>query len=397
MYKKDFPIFTNTKFNGFDLVYLDSAATSQKPQIVISKLKEFYEKYNANIYRGIYKLSEESTELYEKTRSRVADFLNVSSSEIVFTKGTTDGINFIVYAYAKNKLKKGDLVLLTEMEHHSNIVPWQILSKNIGFNIEYVPVSKEGKLKDLDKFLEFKPKILSITHVSNVLGSVNDISYISNMAHKIGCTVIVDGAQAVSHMKVDLKLLDCDFYVFSAHKMFGPTGVGILYGKNEILSELEPIFGGGEMISSVTKDGVVFKSSPFKFEAGTQNFADVSVFSNSIDYIENIGINNISSYIKDLHSYAVKKLKGIKGLRIYGEGNLSGIVSFDINGIHPHDIATLLNENNIAVRAGHHCAQILMSSLGVSSLTRCSLQIYNDKSDIDKLVSSLDKIVSYFK
>ncbi len=397
MYKKDFPIFTNTKFNGFDLVYLDSAATSQKPQIVISKLKEFYEKYNANIYRGIYKLSEESTELYEKTRSRVADFLNVSSSEIVFTKGTTDGINFIVYAYAKNKLKKGDLVLLTEMEHHSNIVPWQILSKNIGFNIEYVPISKDGKLKDLDKFLEFKPKILSITHVSNVLGSVNDISYISNMAHKIGCTVIVDGAQAVSHMKVDLKLLDCDFYVFSAHKMFGPTGVGILYGKNEILSELEPIFGGGEMISSVTKDDVVFKDSPFKFEAGTQNFADVSVFSNSIDYIENIGINNISSYIKDLHSYAVKKLKGIKGLRIYGEGNLSGIVSFDINGIHPHDIATLLNENNIAVRAGHHCAQILMSSLGVSSLTRCSLQIYNDKSDIDKLVSSLDKIVSYFK
>ena len=397
MYKKDFPIFTNTKFNGFDLVYLDSAATSQKPQIVINKLKEFYEKYNANIYRGIYKLSEESTELYEKTRSRVADFLNVSSSEIVFTKGTTDGLNFIVYAYAKNKLKKGDLVLLTEMEHHSNIVPWQILSKNIGFNIEYVPISKDGKLKDLDKFLEFKPKILSITHVSNVLGSVNDISYISNMAHKIGCTVIVDGAQAVSHMKVDLKLLDCDFYVFSAHKMFGPTGVGILYGKNEILSELEPIFGGGEMISSVTKDDVVFKASPFKFEAGTQNFADVSVFSNSIDYIENIGINNISSYIKDLHSYAVKKLKGIKGLRIYGEGNLSGIVSFDINGIHPHDIATLLNENNIAVRAGHHCAQILMSSLGVSSLTRCSLQIYNDKSDIDKLVSSLDKIVSYFK
>ena len=396
MYKKDFPIFTNTKLNGSDLVYLDSAATTQKPQIVINKLKEFYENYNANIYRGIYNLSEEATALYENTRSRVADFLNVSSSEIVFTKGTTDGINFIVYTYAKNKLKKGDLVLLTEMEHHSNIVPWQILSKNIGFNIEYVPVSKEGKLKDLDKFLEFKPKILSITHVSNVLGCVNDISYISRLAHKIGCTVIVDGAQAVSHMKIDIKSLGCDFYVFSAHKMFGPTGVGILYGKNEILSEIDPIFGGGEMISSVTKEFPVFKSSPFKFEPGTQNFADVSVFSSSIDYIDSIGINNISDYIKDLSSYAVKKLKGIKGLHVYGEGNLSGIISFDINGLHSHDIATLLNENNIAVRAGHHCAQILMSSLGVSSLTRCSLQIYNDRSDIDKLVYSLDKIVNYF-
>jgi cysteine desulfurase/selenocysteine lyase len=396
-YKKDFPIFQNTKFYSKDLVYLDNSATTQKPQVVINEFSQFYENSNANIYRGVYRLSEEATSLYEKSRKDVADFIGAKENEIVFTKNTTESINLIVLSFARSILKKGDLVLLSIVEHHSNIVPWLILQKEIGFKIKYIDIDDTSfEFSNIDLLLSENPKIVSITHVSNVTGIENNIKEIANKAHRNGAIIIVDGAQSIPHKKIDVVDLDCDFFVFSAHKMLGPTGVGVLFGKQKFLDEMQPIFGGGEMILSVEQNNCSFKSTPYKFEAGTINFADTIVFSKSLEYISNIGISKIEKYIKDLSLYTYKRLQEVDGIKIYGLENTSGIYSFSIKKIHPHDIASFLDEDNIAIRAGHHCAQVLMERFEVYALCRVSIYIYNDKSDIDKLVDSLSKISRLF-
>ena len=396
-YKKDFPIFKNTKFYTKDLVYLDNAATTQKPQIVIDEFAKFYENSNANIYRGLYRLSEEATSLYEKVRKDTADFINAGESQIIFTKNTTESINLVVLSFAKSILKKGDLVLLSVVEHHSNIVPWLILQKEVGFEIKYIDIDDSNfEFSDIDAMLSLNPKIVSITHVSNVTGVENNVKEITAKAHNNGAIVIIDAAQSIPHQKIDVVDLDCDFLAFSAHKMLGPIGVGVLFGKQELLDRMQPIFGGGEMILSVEKDSCTFKSSPYKFEAGTVNFADAIVFSKTLEYINSIGIDKIERYIKDLSSYTYKRLCQIDGIRIYGSENSAGIYSFSIKKIHPHDIASFLDEDNIAIRAGYHCAQVLMERLHVYALSRVSLYIYNDKSDIDKLTDSLSRISELF-
>ncbi len=397
MNKKDFPIFKNTKFYGKNLVYLDNAATTQKPQIVIDEFSRFYENFNANVYRGIYRLSEEATSMYEGVREKSAKFINAKSNEIVFTRNTTESLNLVVYTFAKSILKKTDTVLLSLMEHHSNIVPWQILQKEIGFSIKYIDINKENfSLENVDSLLEIKPKIISLTYISNVLGTRNDIKDIVKKARKINAFVIVDAAQAAPHIQIDVKSLDCDFLTFSAHKMLGPTGVGILYGKEELLDKMPPLLGGGEMIISVDKNKSVYKNAPFKFEAGTVNFADTIVFGKSIDYINKVGMNKISLYIKELSFYLYENLVKINGIKIYGAKNDFGIYSFSIKNIHPHDIATFLDEENIAIRAGHHCAQPLMKELSVYALSRISLYFYNTQEDIDKVSLSLSKISDLF-
>ncbi len=402
MDKKNFPIFKNAKFNGSeslnkDFIYLDSSATTQKPQVVIDEIKKVYENYNANVFRGLYRISEESTEMYEKTRGAVAKFINANTSEIIFTKNTTESLNIVVYSFAKSLLKKGDIVLLSEMEHHSNIVPWQILQKEIGFSILYLEVDKTGNFTNLDLMMEKKPKIVSITHISNVLGVINDVQKITKIAKSQGSYVIIDGAQAAGHISVDVKKIGCDFYAFSAHKMMGPTGVGILYGRKKLLDKMEPLYGGGEMILSVSKDSCTFKDAPYKFEAGTPNFVDVIAFRKSIEYINDLGVENTHKYIKDLSLYTHYQLSKLEEVEIYGDSHDTGIISFNIPGIHPHDIATFLDEDNIAIRAGHHCAQVLMRKFNVPALSRVSLYIYNDKSDINAFVKSLSRIIDYYK
>ena len=396
-YKKDFPIFKNTKFYNKDLVYLDNGATTQKPQIVIDEFAQFYENSNSNIYRGVYRLSEEATSLYEKARKDTAEFINAKENEIIFTKNTTESINLVVLSFARSILKKGDIVLLSVVEHHSNIVPWLILQKEIGFEIKYIDIDDSNfELSNIDSMLSLKPKIVSITHVSNVTGVENNIKEITKKAHDNGAIVIIDGAQSIPHKKIDVLDLDCDFFAFSAHKMLGPVGIGILFGKQKILESMQPIFGGGEMILSVEKDNCTFKSSPYKFEAGTINFADAIVFSKAIEYINSIGIDKVEEYICDLSAYTYKRLQEVDGIKIYGTKNSAGIYSFSIKNIHPHDIASFLDEDNIAIRAGHHCAQVLMKRLDVYALSRVSIYIYNDKPDIDKLVDSLSKISKLF-
>ncbi len=407
MDKKNFPIFKNAKFQGSishgsgsqekDFIYLDSSATTQKPQVVIDEIKKVYENYNANVFRGLYRISEEATSMYEETRKAVADFINAETSEIIFTKNTTESLNTVVYSFAKSILKKGDNVLLSEMEHHSNIVPWQILQKEIGFNILYLEVDKSGQFTNLDLITQKEPKIVSVVHISNVLGVINDVKKITKMAKDVGSYVIIDGAQAVGHIGVDVKTIDCDFYAFSAHKMMGPTGVGVLYGRKELLDKMEPLYGGGEMILSVSKDSCTFKDAPYKFEAGTPNFVDIIAFRKSIEYINDLGISNIHKYIKDLSTYTHYQLSTLKEVEIYGDSRDTGIISFNISGVHPHDVATFLDEDNIAIRAGHHCAQVLMKKFNVQALSRVSLYIYNDKSDINALVKSLSKIIDYYK
>jgi cysteine desulfurase/selenocysteine lyase len=396
MNKKDFPIFKNTKFYNKDLVYLDNASTTQKPQIVIDEYKRFYENYNANIYRGIYRLSEEATALYEESRKRVAKFINADFEEIIFTRNTTESINLLIYTFAKKNLKKEDTILLSVMEHHSNIIPWLILQKEIGFSIEYLDIDENFNLKNLEIIEKIKPKIISLCYISNVLGVKNDIEKVIKLGRKNNSYIIIDAAQAVSHISVDVKKLDCDFLVFSAHKMLGPTGVGILFGKKDILDKMPPFLGGGEMILSVSKDEFISKDVPYKFEAGTQNFSDVVVFKKSIDYLESLGMKKIEKYIKDLSFYTYDKLSEVPGIKIYGNRNEFGIYSFSLKKIHSHDISSFLDEDNIAIRAGHHCAEVLMKNLKVNSLSRVSIYIYNDESDIDKLSESLKNISKLF-
>jgi len=400
--REDFPILKE-KVNGKPLVYLDNSATTQKPTTVIEAICQYYRQYNANIHRGVHYLGIKATEAYEKTRKDVAEFIKAPSTNcIIFTKGTTESINLIAYSWGRKFLKKGDEILLTLMEHHSNIVPWQILSKEKDIKIKFAPLNNDGTLnlnafKDL---LSEKTKLVSITYVSNVLGVINPIKDITELAHKVGALVLLDGAQGVPSIPINVQELDVDFLAFSAHKMLGPTGVGILYGKEELLDIMDPFLGGGEMIKKVTEEYSIWADIPYKFEGGTQNIAGVIGFGKAIEYLNSLGLESIYKHEKSLVSYALKRLLSVEGITIYGpttDNHRLNIISFNYKNIHPHDVATILDQEGIAVRAGHHCAQPLHLSLGISASCRASFYLYNTQEEVDKFIEALKRVDRTFK
>lgn len=399
--REDFPIL-NEKVYGKPLVYLDNAATTQKPKVVIEAVENFYSSENANIHRGIFCLSEQATRLYESARHKIQKFINASSEkEIIFTRGATEAINLVAHSFGRTFLKKGDEVLITHMEHHSNIVPWQILAEEIGIQLRVAPINDAGELlmEEFSKLLTKKVKLVSVVHVSNALGTINPVKEIIRLSHEKGIPVLVDGAQAVSHMPVDVQSLDCDFYALSGHKLFGPTGIGILYGKMEWLEKMPPYQGGGDMIRSVSfEKGTTFNRVPYKFEAGTPHIAGVIGLGVAVNYLSEIGFEKIVPYEHELLEYGTKKLNEIPGLRIIGTARQkSAILSFVIGEAHAHDIGTILDRSGIAIRAGHHCAMPVMERLGVAATTRASLSFYNTRAEIDRLVDALREVVEVFK
>lgn len=400
--RNDFPIFKK-KINGKDLVYLDNASTTQKPYLVINSITDFYSNYNSNIHRAVYQLAEEATELYEQSRKKIANFINVRPEEIIFTRNTTESINLIAHSWARSNLKKDDVIAITEIEHHSNIVPWQILCQEIGTRLEYVGIDENGFL-DVEYLIELissrKVKLVSISHMSNVLGTIVPIERIVKTAHQYDIPVIVDGAQSVPHMPVDVKKLDCDFLVFSAHKMLGPTGVGVLYAKKELLEKMKPFMAGGDMIKEVFKFHTNYNEVPYKFEAGTPNIADVVGFGAAVEYLEKIGMENIRKHEIYLTEYALESMQSLKYITIYGPMDSKfrgGVISFNFADIHPHDLATIMNDHGIAIRSGHHCAQVLMQRLDVPATSRASFYIYNTKEEIDKFVNAIKEAGRIFK
>lgn len=400
--RNDFPIFRK-KINGKELVYLDNASTTQKPNSVIESITDFYTNYNSNIHRAVYQLAEEATALYEQSREKIANFINVRPEEIIFTRNTTESINLIAHSWARTNLKKHDGIAITELEHHSNIVPWQILSQEIGTRLEYVGIDDNGFL-DLEYLIELisskKVKLVSLSHMSNVLGTIVPIERIIKIAHENNIPVLVDGAQSVPHMPVDVKKMDCDFLVFSAHKMLGPTGVGVLYAKKEFLEKMRPFMGGGDMIKEVFKFHTNYNEVPYKFEAGTPNIADVVGFGAAIDYLEKIGMENVRKHEIELTEYALKSILSMKYVTVYGPKDPNyrgGVISFNIADIHPHDLATIMNDHGIAIRSGHHCAQVLMQRLDVPATSRASFYIYNTKEEIDKFVNAIKEAGRIFK
>ena len=400
--RNDFPIFRK-KINGKELVYLDNASTTQKPNSVIDSITDFYTNYNSNIHRAVYQLAEEATELYEHSREKIANFINVRPEEIIFTRNTTESINLIAHSWARTNLKKDDGIAISELEHHSNIVPWQILSQEIGTRLEYVGVDDNGFL-DLEHLIDLvsskKVKLVSLSHMSNVLGTIVPIEKIIKIAHENDIPVLVDGAQSVPHMPVDVKKMDCDFLVFSAHKMLGPTGVGVLYAKKEFLEKMRPFMGGGDMIKEVFKFHTNYNEVPYKFEAGTPNIADVVGFGAAIDYLRKIGMENVRKHEIDLTEYALESILSIKYVTVYGPRDpiyRGGVISFNIADIHPHDLATIMNDHGIAIRSGHHCAQVLMQRLDVPATSRASFYIYNTKEEIDKFVNAIKEAGRIFK
>lgn len=400
--RNDFPIFKK-KINGKELVYLDNASTTQKPYSVINSITDFYSNYNSNIHRAVYQLAEEATTLYEQSREKIANFINVRPEEIVFTRNTTESINLIAHSWARTNLKEDDGVAITELEHHSNIVPWQILSQEIGTRLEYIGIDENGFL-DLEYLIELisskKVRLVSLSHMSNVLGTIVPIERIIKIAHENDIPVLVDGAQSVPHMPVDVKNMDCDFLVFSAHKMLGPTGVGVLYAKKGVLEKMRPFMGGGDMIKEVFKFHTNYNEVPYKFEAGTPNIADVVGFGAAIDYLEKIGMENIRKHEIDLTEYALESMLSINHLTVYGPRDPNyrgGVISFNIADIHPHDLATIMNDHGIAIRSGHHCAQVLMQRLDVPATSRASFYIYNTKEEIDKFVNAIKEAGRIFK
>ncbi len=391
--KKDFPIFTDS-----NLVYLDNAATSQKPQAVLDAVDSLYKEANANVHRALYSLGSEATERFENSRKKVAHFINTNSKEIIFTSGTTESINLLARSLG-NTLKCGDEMLISEMGHHANIVPWQLAAQRTGATLRYLSIKETGELdlSEPEKYFTKKTKIVSLTHMSNVLGTINPIKGLAKLAHNVGAIFIVDGAQGASHLPVNMKELDCDFYAFSGHKMLGPTGIGVLWGKTKLLEEMEPFMGGGEMINTVSMESSTWNDIPYKFEAGTPNFAQAVGLGAAIDYLENIGMEAIELHEKTLLNYALNKMNHMDGIRIHGSAkDRGGVISFNVDGIHPHDLAQFLNEDNIAIRVGHHCAQPLLKTLGESASARLSFYIYNDENDVDKFCDSLRTIMGYF-
>ncbi len=397
--RKDFPIL-DVKVHGKPLVYLDNAATSQKPKSVIDAVKYYYETYNANIHRSIHKLGEEATAAYEEAHKKVADFINADFEEIIFTKNTTESINLLAYSLTQN-LKPGDEIAISQMEHHSNLVPWQQLAIKNNLKLRFIKISRGGLLdeKSIDENIAKKTKIVSLTHVSNVLGTVNDVKEIGKIAHENNALFIVDGAQSVPHMPIDVKKLDCDFMAFSGHKMLGPTGIGVLYGKKELLENMQPFLYGGGMIKEVKFENTRFNDLPWKFEAGTMNIAEAIGLGAAIEYLSKIGMGNIEKYEEGLVKHAYKKLNEIKEIEIYGPSaeKRSGLVSFNVKNVHAHDTAQILDGEGIAIRAGHHCTMPLHSLLGISSSTRASFYLYNTKEEVDKLVDGIKRVVKVFK
>ncbi|PGB04821.1 cysteine desulfurase SufS [Bacillus toyonensis] len=396
--RKQFPIL-DQKVNGKQLVYFDSAATSQKPMQVIETLERYYKEYNSNVHRGVHTLGTKATDAYEGAREKVRKFINAKSmEEIIFTRGTTTALNTVAASYGLENVKEGDEIVISYMEHHSNIIPWQQVAKKTGATLKYLPLQPDGtiSLEDVRQTVTPNTKIVSIMHVSNVLGTINPVKEIGAIAHENGAIMIVDGAQSAPHMKVDVQDLNCDFYALSAHKMCGPTGVGVLYGKKELLNNMEPIEFGGEMIDFVDLQESTWKELPWKFEAGTPIIGNAIGLGAAIDFLEEIGLHNIEKHEHELAQYALERLSEVDGVTIYGPKHRAGLVTFNIEDVHPHDVATVLDVEGIAVRAGHHCAQPLMKWLKASSTARASFYLYNTKEEIDTFVESLIKTKEYF-
>ncbi len=399
--KQDFPILNREVRNGTRLIYLDSTATAQKPKAVIDAMQNYYERHNANIHRGIHQLAEEATFMYEDAREKIARFINArSSKEIIYTRNTTESINLVSQTWGRKFLSKGDVILLTEMEHHSNLVPWQMLAEEKNLVLEFIPVLETGELDlvEFERLLDKQPKLVGFTHMSNVLGTINPAKEIISKAHAVGALALVDGAQSVPHFAVDVRELDADFYAFSAHKMLGPTGIGVLYGKEKLLAEMPPFLGGGDMIKKVMLRSFKANDLPHKFEAGTPAIAEAVGLGAAIDYLSKIGMDAIAAHEKEITKYAVKKLQEIENLKIFGSNfqNRGGVVSFELGHIHPHDVAQVLDYYGIAVRAGHHCAMPLHEKFGIPATSRASFYLYNDTEDIDLLVIGLQHVNEMF-
>lgn len=402
--RKEFPILTR-KIHGKPLVYLDNAATTQKPKAMIDALTEFYTQHNANIHRGLHTLSVESTELYEEAHVKAAKFIGASSmQEIVFTRNTTESLNLVAFAWGRKNLHRGDVVVITEEEHHSNIVPWQILAKEIGIRVEWVPVKDDGMI-DMEAYKNIiqknrrRVKIVSVVHISNVLGTVNPVAEIGQIAHEAGAIFIVDAAQSASRLRLDVKALGVDFLAFSAHKMYGPTGIGVLYGRREILEKMDPWMGGGDMIKKVQKEGFIPNELPWRFEAGTPNIADGAVFPKAIEFIEKIGFDFITRHEIELIDHTIQEMRKLEWLKIFGSvepGLRLGVVTFYVDGIHPHDLASLLDEDGIAIRAGYHCAMPLHLRFGVPATARMSFAVYNTIEEIDFVIDRLKNAREHF-
>jgi cysteine desulfurase/selenocysteine lyase len=399
--RKDFPILDREVRPGVKLVYLDSTATAQKPLVVINAMDEFYRRSNANIHRGVHTLAEESTALYEQAREKIAKFINAPSPrQVIYTRNATESLNLVAYSWARANLKAGDLVILTEMEHHSNLVPWHILAAERGVRLEFIPVTVDGLL-DLDeykKLLEQAPKLVSFTHMSNVLGTINPAAEIIRLAHAAGAVTVVDGAQSVPHFTVDVQALDVDFMAFSAHKMVGPTGIGALYGKTALLEAMPPFLGGGDMIKEVKLRSFRPNDLPYKFEAGTPAIAEAVGFGAACDYLSGLGMDQIAAHEHAITEYALERLEEVPGLKLFGPSadKKGGVAAFTMQGVHPHDVAQIVDGLGVAVRAGHHCAQPLHEKFGIQATSRASFYLYTDTSDIDTLIEGLYKVKEYF-
>ncbi len=399
--RQDFPILEREVRPGVKLVYLDSTATSQKPLSVIEAMNDFYRRSNANIHRGVHMLAEESTALYEQAREKIAKFINAPSArQVIYTRNTTESINLVAYTWARANLKSGDLVILTEMEHHSNLVPWHMLAAERGIQLEFIPVTDDGLL-DLETYkslLARTPKLVAFTHMSNVLGTITPAAEIIRLAHEAGAITLVDGAQSVPHLSVDMQALDADFYAFSAHKMCGPTGIGALYGRESLLEAMPPFLGGGDMIKEVKLRSFRPNSIPAKFEAGTPAIAESVGFGAAVDYLNSIGMENIAAHEHEMIEYTLERLEEIPGLKVFGPSadKKGGVASFTFEGVHPHDVAQILDQDGVAIRAGHHCAQPLHEKFGIPATSRASFYLYSTKDEVDKLVEGIYKVKKVF-
>jgi cysteine desulfurase/selenocysteine lyase len=399
--REDFPILKR-QVHGKPLVYLDNAATSQKPRQVIQALVDYYENYNANIHRAVHLLGEEATAAYETAREKVRAFINAPDTEsVVFTRNTTEAINLVAHSWGRANIREGDEILLTQMEHHSNLIPWQQLAKEKGATVRYVPVTEQGtlELNGLENLFDARTKMMALPHVSNSLGTINPVQKIAAEARRHGVMTLIDGAQGAPHLPVDVQAIGADFYAFSSHKMLGPTGVGVLYGRRELLEEMEPFLGGGEMIRKVTYEGATWNDLPWKFEAGTPNIADVIAFGAAIDYLSGLGMENVREHEVEVTGYALDRLRNIDDLILYGPPDPTqrgGVVSFNFPDLHPHDIGTVLDQYGVAIRSGHHCTQPLWRTYGVSGSGRASFYVYNTPEEVDVLVDAIEKARDYF-
>jgi cysteine desulfurase / selenocysteine lyase len=399
--RKDFPILDRETREGVRVIYLDSTATSQKPVQVIEAMNDYYRRSNANIHRGVHTLAEEATSMYEGAREKIAKFISASSSrEIIYTRNTTESINLVAYTWARANLKTGDLVILTEMEHHSNLVPWHMLQMERGIELDFIPVTEDGLL-DLETYkslLDRRPKLVSFAHMSNVLGTINPAGEIISLAHEVGAVTLVDGAQSVPHLSVDVQALDADFYAFSAHKMCGPTGIGVLYGKSALLDAMPPFLGGGDMIKEVKLRSFRANTLPHKFEAGTPAIAEAVGFGAAVGYLSGVGMEKIAAHEHEITEYALDRLEEIPGVKLFGPSadKKGGVAAFTLDGVHPHDVAQILDKDGVAVRAGHHCAQPLHEKFGIPATSRASFYLYNTKDEVDMLVNGIYKVKELF-